>query len=74
LHGILRKQNMNGDAGSRGGVRRIIIRYTDGRTVNVMPDARRKTFSEDDVKELRKILDRASSTVEWADVSSRETM
>jgi hypothetical protein len=65
---------MNGDAGSRGGVRRIIIRYTDGRTVNVMPDARRKTFSEDDVKELRKILDRASSTVEWADVSSRETM
>lgn len=65
---------MNGDPAARGGVRRIVIRYADGRTVNVVPDAKRRTFSEDDVKELRKVFAKASSAVEWADVSSRPTM
>ncbi len=74
MHGILRKQEIKGAPGARGGVRRIVIRYADGRTVNVVPDAKRKTFSEDDAKELRKIFDKASATIEWADVSSRETM
>lgn len=74
MHGIVRKQNINGAPGERGGVKRIVIRYADGRTFNVFPDARRKTFSADDVKELRKILDKASATAEWADISSRPTM
>lgn len=74
MHGILRKQDTTSPPGARGGVRRIVIRYTDGRTVNVVPDAKRKTFSEDDAKELRKIFAKASATLEWADVSSRPTM
>ncbi|MBA2693828.1 MAG: hypothetical protein H0U65_15270 [Rubrobacter sp.] len=74
MHGINREQNMQGTADERGGVRRVIIRYADGRTINVMPDARRKQFSGDDAKEFRKILDKASTELEWADVSSRPTM
>lgn len=73
MHGLRREQNIQGSPGTRGGVLRVVIRYTDGRTVTVVPDARREKFSEDDAKEFRKILDTASTTLEWADVSSRPT-
>lgn len=65
---------MQGTPDTRGGVERVIIRYADGRSLTVVPDARRKRFSGDDAKELRKILDKASTELEWADVSSRPTM
>lgn len=73
LHGIQRERTMK-EPGKTGGIQRVVIRYTDGRTVNVMPDAKRKTFSEDDAKELRKVFDAASSTAEWAELSTRSTM
>ncbi len=73
MHGIDRKQNIQGDPEAGGGVRRFVIRYADGRTVNVVPDAKREKFSEDDAKELRKILDKASTELEWADISSHST-
>lgn len=74
MHGIKRERNLQGPSEARGGIRRIVIRYSDGRTVNVMPDASRKAFSEDDVKEFKAILDKASSTVEWEEVANRATM
>lgn len=74
LHGIKRERKLQGPSENRGGVRRVVIRYTDGRTVNVVPDAERGMFSEDDVKEFKKILDHASEKSEWAELSTRPTM
>jgi hypothetical protein len=53
------------------GVTRIIVHYTDGRMMAFVPDAGREAFSEDDVLELKNILDRAASTAEWADLNTR---
>lgn len=58
---------MEGDNGIVG----IVVRYTDGRVMNFVPDASRSTFSEDDILELKKILDKASSVAEWAELSNR---
>ncbi len=46
-----------------------MVRYSDGRVLNFVPDARREAFSEDDMLELKKVLDRAASAAEWADIS-----
>jgi hypothetical protein len=53
------------------GVTRIVVRYADGRVMNFVPDAGRRAFSEDDMLELKNILDRSSSTAEWADINTR---
>ena len=42
------------------GVTRIVVRYSDGRVMNFVPDAGRDTFSEDDILELKKVLERIS--------------
>ena len=62
---------MHDPSGMQGGITKIIIRYSDGRVLNFVPDARREAFSEDDILELKKVLDRASSAAEWADISTR---
>ena len=62
---------MSDPSGSQGGVTRIMVRYSDGRVLTFVPDAGREAFSEDDILELKKLLDRASSTAEWADISTR---
>ena len=62
---------MSEPSGSQGGVARIIVRYSDGRLLTFVPDAGRETFSEDDILELKKLLDGATSTAEWADISTR---
>ena len=69
MHGIERTREMSDPSGSQGGVARIIVRYSDGRVLTFVPDAGRETFSEDDILELKKVLDRASSAAEWADMS-----
>jgi hypothetical protein len=46
-----------------------MVRYSDGRVLNFVADARRETFSEDDILELKKVLSKASSVAEWASVS-----
>ena len=58
---------MEGDVG----VTRIVVRYSDGRVMNFVPDANRHAFSEDDMLELKKVISRASSTAEWADINTR---
>jgi hypothetical protein len=61
---------MHDPSGAQGGITRIVVRYSDGRVLNFVPDARREAFSEDDMLELKKVLDRASTAAEWAEVNA----
>ena len=63
---------MSDPSGSQGGITRILVRYSDGRVLTFVPDARREAFSEDDILELKKLLDRATSTAEWGDINVSE--
>ncbi len=63
---------MHDPSGAQGGITRIMVRYADGRVLNFVPDASREAFSEDDILELKKVLDRASSAAEWAEMSAGE--
>ena len=69
MHGIVRVKNFEQNSGetSQVYVERVVIRYSDGRTLNFLPEAGRENFSEDDMLELAKVLARASSTAEWAE-------
>lgn len=70
MHGLVREGSHNwGREGS--GVTRIKISYTDGRVMNFVPDAGRKTFHEDDILELQKLVEHAAATAEWADINTR---
>ena len=69
MHGIYRKRNLNENSqSSYEDINRVVVRYADGRTLNFIPESGRENFSEDDMLELKKILTRASSTAEWAEV------
>ena len=69
MHGIVRVKNIeqNSDETSQVHVERVVVRYSDGRTLTFLPEAGREKFSEDDILELAKVLARASSTAEWAE-------
>jgi hypothetical protein len=71
LHGIDRARGMKESPGLQGGVTKIMVRYSDGRVLNFVPDAGREAFSEDDILELKKLLDTASSKAEWAEINTR---
>jgi hypothetical protein len=62
---------MSNPAGSQGGITRVVVRYADGRVLNFVADARRPAFSEDDMLELKKVIDQAASTAEWASINTR---
>jgi hypothetical protein len=62
---------MKDPAGAQGGITKVMVRYSDGRLLTFVPDARREAFSEDDMLELKKVLSKASSAAEWADISTR---
>lgn len=74
MHGIERIRKTQGPPQSGNGIARVVVRYSDGRVLNFEPDAARNVFSEDDILELKKVLDTASSTAEWAEVAERRTM
>jgi hypothetical protein len=71
MHGIQRENRRSSQAETGVGVSRIVVRYADGRVMKFVPDAGRRAFHEDDVLELKKIVDRAASTAEWADINTR---
>jgi hypothetical protein len=71
MHGIERHRDMSRPAGTQGGITRVIVRYSDGRVLNFVADARRPAFSEDDLLELKKVISRAASAAEWADIDTR---
>ena len=69
MHGIERSGGANDHPEGRGGIIKVTVRYSDGRVLHFVPDARRGTFSEDDMLELKKVLARACSAAEWAEMS-----
>lgn len=74
MHGIERTRKLEGNLEGDNGIIGILVRYTDGRVLNFVPDAGRATFSEDDILELKKALDKASSTAEWAELTNRSDL
>ena len=62
---------MSRAAGSQGGITKVVVRYSDARFLNFVADARRPAYSEDDLLELKKVISRAASTAEWADINTR---
>ena len=71
MHGIQRTRKAHGPIEGGVGVTRVVVRYSDGRVMNFVPDAGRKGFSEDDMLELKKVIASASSAAEWADINTR---
>lgn len=71
MHGIERTRKAHGPVEHGVGVTRIVVRYADGRVMNFVPDAGRRAFSEDDLLQLKNIVDRSSSDAEWADINTR---
>ena len=71
MQGIERDRKAN--APMEGGVAlmRIVFRYSDGREVIFVPDTARENFSEDDILELKNVLDRTSAHAEWSDINTR---
>jgi hypothetical protein len=68
MHGIERTRKLQEELPQSTRVTRIVFRYTDGRTLTFIPEAGREAFIEDDMIELDKVLEQASSTVEWAEI------
>jgi hypothetical protein len=68
MHGIERTRKLQKELPQSTTVVRIVFRYTDGRTLTFIPEAGREAFIEDDMIELDKVLEQASSTVEWAEI------
>ena len=72
MHGIERTRKLSEPPAQERGIRRVTVRYSDGRVLNFVPDAGREIFDEDDLLELEKVLMRASSTAEWSEVGNLE--
>ena len=71
MHGIERTRKASGPVEAGIGVTRIVVRYSDGRVLNFVPDAGREAFSEDDMLEVKKVIERMSSAAEWAEINTR---
>jgi hypothetical protein len=70
VHGIVRTRNLKeGTTPSYTNVRRVEVRYADGRVVNFVAEAGREFVSEDDSAKLSEVLHKASAISEWAAVS-----
>jgi hypothetical protein len=72
VHGIVRVQNFkqNSSETSHVDIARVVVRYSDGRTLTFTPEAGRENYGEDDMNELVKVLQRASSAAEWSEAGS----
>ena len=71
MQGIVRDRKANAPMEGGIGIERIVIRYSDGREMAFVPDAGRATFSEDDILQLKNLLDRTSAHAEWSDINTR---
>jgi hypothetical protein len=72
MHGIVRDRNFNQDSNQTSyiDINQVVVRYSDGRSLTFVPEAGRENFSEDDMRELAKVLERAYSAAEWAEVGN----
>jgi hypothetical protein len=48
---------------------KITVRYSDGRTVIFVPEARRQFFDEDDALKLAEIWEKAAQIAEWSGIA-----
>ncbi len=72
MHGIVQARNLKeGTDPKYANIRRIEVRYSDGRIVRFVAEAGREFFSKDDSSQLVEVLTKSSSIMEWADVSER---
>ena len=73
MHGIVRVKDFeqNSSQTDKHDIARVVVRYSDGRTLTFIAEAGRENFSEDDMMEFVKVLERSSSTAEWAEAGSR---
>lgn len=71
MHGIERSRRLKGAPPQGAGVKRIVIRYSDGREFSFLPEGGRDGFSGDDALQMAEILDMASARSEWAEVSDQ---
>lgn len=69
MHGIIRQRDIQSGNSSIFRLTEVKVHYGDGRTLTFVPEAGRENFSEDDLHELVKVLQRASSVAEWVEVS-----
>jgi hypothetical protein len=70
VHGIERTKKLQEGLPQSSRISRIVFRYSDGRTLTFVPEAGREDFSEDDMHELVKVLEKASSIAEWSEVGN----
>lgn len=72
MHGIVRTRNLKEGTDPRyTNIRRIEVRYSDGRVVRFVAEGGREFFSSDDSGQLVEVLTKASSIAEWAQLSER---
>lgn len=71
MHGIERSRRLQGPPPPESTIRRIVIRYTDGREDVYLPEGGRDGFSGDDAQQMAEILDKASGRSEWAEISEQ---
>ncbi|MDX6379176.1 MAG: hypothetical protein QOI57_200 [Rubrobacteraceae bacterium] len=72
MHGIIRARSFDQDSSETSyiDINQVVVRYSDGRTLTFVPEAGRENFSEDDMRELVKVLERAYSAAEWAEAGN----
>ena len=70
MHGIIRQREIKDQSSSVFRLSEVVVRYADGRTLTFIPEAGRPNFSEDDLHEFVKIIQKASGIAEWAEVSA----
>jgi hypothetical protein len=74
-HGVeVKRRAANGGPGDRRAsqvlIRRICIRYEDGRRVCFIPEAGEEFFSRDDVRRVVRMLHIGSEALEWGLIES----
>ena len=69
MHGIIRQREIQDGNSSVFRLSEIVVQYADGRTLTFVPEAGRQNFSEDDLHEFVKVLQKASGVAEWTEVS-----
>jgi hypothetical protein len=74
LHGVeVRRRAADGPGDRRAGqvlIRRICIRYEDGRRVCFVPEAGEEFFSQDDAHRVVGMLHKGSEALEWGLIES----
>lgn len=71
MHGIERSRRLQGAPPESAGIKRIVMRYSDGHELAFLPEGGRGGFSSDDALQLAEVLDMASGRAEWAEVSDQ---